>query len=96
VTLDFPLEAIHKNACKATEASHCAGTHGKYWEMYARLLAHQGTIGLTDLPSHAEALGLAMPAFQQCLESGRYAEAIRKDITGWQQAGVTGTPALSG
>ena len=57
VALDFPLESMHKNACKAAEAAHCAGAQGKYWEMQARLFAHQGTIGLTDLPSHAEALG---------------------------------------
>ncbi len=94
VALDFPLESIHKNAFKAAEAAHCAGEQGKYWEMHARLFANQGTIGLNDLPSHAEALGLAMPAFQQCLESGRCAEAIRKDLADGQQAGVTGTPSF--
>ena len=94
VTLDFPLESIHKNAFKAAEAARCAGAQGKYWEMQARLFANQGAIGLTDLPSHAEALGLDRPAFQTCLESGRYAEAIRKDLAAGQQAGVTGTPSF--
>jgi protein-disulfide isomerase len=94
VTLDFPLESIHKNAFKAAEAARCAGAQGKYWEMHARLFANQGALDLKDLPGHAEALGLAMPAFQQSLESGRYAEAIRKDLTAGQQAGVTGTPAF--
>jgi protein-disulfide isomerase len=94
VALDFPLESIHKNAFKAAEAAHCAGAQGKYWEMHARLFANQGALGLNDLPPHAEALGLAMPAFQQCLESGQYAEAIRNDLASGQQAGVTGTPAF--
>ena len=94
VALDFPLESIHKNAFKAAEAAHCAGAQGQYWERHARLFAHQGTIGLNDLPSHAQALGLDMPAFHKCLESGRYAEAIRKDLAAGQQAGVTGTPSF--
>ncbi len=94
VALDFPLESIHKNAFKAAEAARCAGAQGKYWEMHARLFANQGAIGLNDLPSHAEALGLDMPVFHQCLESGQYAAAIRKDIAGGQQAGVTGTPSF--
>ena len=59
------------------EAAHCAREQGKYWEMHARLFANQGALGLNDLPAHAEALGLDRAAFQTCLESGRYAEAIR-------------------
>lgn len=94
VTLDFPLESIHKNAFKAAEAAHCAGAQGKYWEMHARLFANQGALGPNDLPSHAEALGLDKTAFQTCLESGRYAGAIRKMLADGQQAGVTGTPAF--
>ena len=93
VALDFPLEAMHTNACKAAKAAHCTGAHGQYWERQARLFAHQGALGPNDLPPHAEALGLDKSAFHTCLESGRYAEAIRKDLAAGQQAGVTGTPA---
>jgi predicted DsbA family dithiol-disulfide isomerase len=56
-------------------------------------LANQGTLDLKDLPSPAEALGLALPAFHLCLASGRSAEAMRQDLVAGQQAGVTGTPA---
>ena len=34
-----------------------------------------------------------MPAFHQCLESGRSAAAMRKALAAGQPAGVTGTPA---
>ena len=94
VALDFPLESIHKNAFKAAEAAQCAGAQGKYWEMHARLFANQGALGPNDLPAHAEALGLDKTAFHTCLESGRYAAAIRKDLAAGQQAGVTGTPSF--
>ena len=62
--------------------------------MHARLFANQGALGPNDLPSHAEALGLDKAAFHTCLESGRSAEAMRKDLAAGQQAGVTGTPAF--
>jgi len=94
VALDFPLESIHPHAFKAAEAAHCAGEHGKYWEMAARLFANQKALSPTDLPGHAEALGLDMAGFQQCLESGRYTGAIRKALADGRQAGVTGTPAF--
>lgn len=94
VVRDFPLEAIHKEAFKAAEAAHCAGEQGKYWEMHDRLYSNQRALGPKDLPQHAQALGLDVPKFQQCLESGKHAARIRKDLEEGQQAGVTGTPGF--
>ena len=94
VARDFPLEAIHKEAFKAAEAAHCAGEQGAYWEMHTRLFANQRALGTKDLPQHAQALGLNVPKFQQCLDSGKHAARIRKDLADGQQAGVTGTPGF--
>ena len=62
--------------------------------MHTRLFANQRALGLKDLPQHAEALGLDASKFQQCVESGRYASAVRKDLADGQAAGVTGTPTF--
>lgn len=35
-----------------------------------------------------------MSKFRQCLESGRHAAKVRKDLADGRQAGVTGTPAF--
>jgi protein-disulfide isomerase len=94
VVRDFPLEAIHKDAFKAAEAAHCAGEQGKYWEMHDRLFANQRALGPKDLPQHAQALGLDVSKFQQCLESGKHAARIRKDLEDGRRAGVTGTPGF--
>ena len=91
---DFPLESIHPQAFKAAEASHCANEQGKYWEMHDRLFANQKELGVKDLPKHAEALGMDVTKFQQCLESGKYAARIRKDLTEGQKLGITGTPGF--
>jgi len=94
VVRDFPLEAIHKDAFKAAEAAHCAGEQGKFWEMHVRLYDNQRALGPKELPQHAQALGLDGPKFQQCLESGKYAARIRKDLEDGQRAGITGTPGF--
>lgn len=91
---NFPIESIHKQAFKAHEAANCAGEQGKYWEMHDRLFANQKTLGPGDLPQHARALGIDLPTFQQCLDSGKYAGKIRKDLADAQAAGVRGTPTF--
>jgi len=94
VIRDFPLESIHPQAFKAAEASHCANEQDKYWEMHDRLFANQKTLGVKDLPQHTEALGMDVTKFQQCLESGKYAARIRKDLAEGQRARVIGTPGF--
>jgi protein-disulfide isomerase len=94
VRRDFPLESIHPHAFKAAEAAHCAQEQGKGWELHGRLFGHQQQLAPTDWPGHAHALGLDASAFQQCLESGKYAARIRQDTSEAQAAGVTGTPSF--
>ncbi len=62
--------------------------------MHARPFANQRALSASDLPSHAQAVGLDMEKFQQCLGSGKYATTIRKDLADGQKAGVTGTPSF--
>ena len=94
VRKDFPLESIHPNAFKAAEATRCAQEQDKGWEMHARLFNNQQQLAVTNLPEHAQAVGLDTTAFQQCLDSGKYAAQIRKDMNEAQGAGVTGTPSF--
>nr|BAL54143.1 thiol:disulfide interchange protein DsbA [uncultured Acidobacteriota bacterium] len=93
VVRDFPLPT-HRQAFKAAEAAHCAAEQGRFWEMYARLFEHQHALDVEALPQHAQALGLDLPRFQQCLQEGRYAEAVRRDLEDGRRAGVRGTPTF--
>ena len=90
--MDMPL-AIHKDAFRAALATHCAEEQGKFWEMHDRLFANQRA--LEPLKGHAEALGLDVVAFESCMASEKYAEAVRKDMAEAQKAGVSGTPSSS-
>jgi predicted DsbA family dithiol-disulfide isomerase len=91
-TLDMPLESIHKFAFKAAEATHCAQDQGKFWEMSHRLFEQQKA--LEPWKAHAEALGLDVAKFEECMSSDRHAPAIRKDMAEAAKAGVTGTPGF--
>ncbi len=89
---DLPLESIHKNAFKASEAAHCAGEQGKFWEMHDRLFANQNSLEPAMLTAHAQAVGVDTKKFQACLDAGKYAADIRKDINEANKLGITGTP----
>ncbi|HEY3172354.1 MAG TPA: thioredoxin domain-containing protein [Thermoanaerobaculia bacterium] len=89
---DLPLESIHKNAFKASEAAHCAGEQNKYWEMHDRLFANQNSLEPAMLTAHAQAIGADAKKFQACLDSGKYAAEIRKNIAEASKYGITGTP----
>jgi len=94
VVRDLPLESIHKLALKAAEATHCAGDQGKYWEMHDRLFASQRELARPDLSKHAQALGLDVAAFDQCVDSGKHEPRIRKDVAEAQRLQATGTPTF--
>ena len=89
---DLPLETIHKNAFKAAEAAGCAGEQGKFWEMHDRLFENQKALEPAMLAEHAEAIGLDAKKFQTCLDGGKFADEIRKDIADANRMGITGTP----
>ena len=83
---------MHKLAFKAAEATHCAEDQGKFWEMHDRLFENQKA--LEPWSGHAEALGLDVAAFDQCMSSDKHAAAVRQDMAEASKAGATGTPSF--
>ena len=94
IARDFPLEAIHPQAFKAAEAAQCAAEQGKFWEMHNRLFTNQRQLAPADLSAHARALALDGAKFDECLNSGRHAAGVRKDLADGEKAGVRGTPTM--
>jgi protein-disulfide isomerase len=91
---DTPVESIHPQALKASEAALCAGDQGKYWEVHDRLFKNQQALAANDLRSHARALDLDVPSFEECLNKGTHAARIRKSIQEATEFGVRGTPTF--
>jgi protein-disulfide isomerase len=89
---DFPLP-MHPRAEKAAEAARCAAEQGKFWEFHDALFDdHQ--MELAQLKEHARTLKLDAASFDQCLDAGEQAAAVRKDFAQAQRLGLTGTPAF--
>ena len=89
----FPLE-FHANAQKAAEAAECAGEQGKFWEMHDMMFENQNAIAASNLKSYAKDLGLNTAKFDECLDSGKYAEKIKKDMNEGSAVGISGTPGF--
>jgi protein-disulfide isomerase len=89
----FPL-SFHQEAPKAAEASACAADQNKFWEYHDKLFANQAALKVDDLKKAAADLGLDTARFNECLDSGKKAELVKKDTTDGEKAGVTGTPAF--
>lgn len=90
---DFPLGG-HSFAQKAAEATECAAEQGKFWEMHDAIFENQEAIDVTSLKQYAGGLGLNQVQFDECLDSGKMAEEVRKDLSDGQRFGVNGTPAF--
>ena len=90
----FPLD-IHPNARKAGEAALCAGEQERFWAMHDAMFGDQKNLGVDGLKSIASKLdGLDTAAFNACLDSGQFADAVQKDLEEGVRAGVGSTPAF--
>lgn len=95
---DFPLP-IHRYSRFSAHAAQCAGAQGRYFEMQDQLfLNHQWAQTGKD-PSKlfrelAKTAGVDVTAYDQCMESGRYAQRIEFSRQEGDQMMVDGTPTF--
>ena len=89
----FPLGS-HGRARPAAEASMCADEQGKFWAFHDRLFQSPNALSDADLLRYAGELGLDQAAFTKCVEEGRFAAQVDRDLQAGREAGVTGTPAF--
>jgi protein-disulfide isomerase len=89
----YPL-SFHANAEVAARASLCAQEQGKFWELHDGMYANQKALAAEQLKATAAGLGLDAQAFNECLDSGRFADEVAADFAAGTAAGVSGTPVL--
>jgi protein-disulfide isomerase len=91
---DFPIDNLHPGARKAHEAARCAHEQGKFWAYHDALFANAPEASPEQLKTYAKEVGLDVPAFEQCFNSGTYQAAVQRDVEEGTGVGVTGTPAF--
>ncbi len=94
----YPL-SFHANAQKEAEATECAnelGGNDAFWKYHDAILERTTSGGtgfaLDALAPLAKELGLDESKFQDCLDTGKFAQHVKDDMAGGAAAGVTGTP----
>lgn len=94
----YPIAQLHSKAPKQSEATECAfelaGEDG-FWKLTDKIYeitpANNG-LNMDELPKLAASLGINESRFKSCLDSGKYADKVAKQMQGGTQAGVSGTP----
>lgn len=82
---------------RAAEASECALEQDQFWPYHDTLFLNQrgenaGAFGDDALNAFAAALGLDEVAFEDCLDSGRYAAQINAERVTASERGISTTP----
>jgi protein-disulfide isomerase len=90
---DFPL-SFHNYAQKAAEAAECARDQEKFWGYHDLLFQSQDALDIASLKVYAEELNLDTKKFNDCLDSDKYEEEVKKDFQDGQRYGVSGTPTF--
>ena len=104
----FPINGLHPNASKISEASECVaelGGNNAFWKFNdalngSRKISYDANgqisgIEPTDMKRVSEfavTAGVDKGKFELCYNSGKYADKINADITAGAKAGVQGTP----
>lgn len=93
VVRDFPLEQ-HTFAEKAAEAAEAARAQGKYWEYVTVLFQNQTALSVEKLKEYATQVGLDRAKFDKALDSGQYADQVKRDLRDGNSIGVSSTPSI--
>ena len=83
----------------AAEAAECAGEQGKFWDYHDTLFANQkgenqGAFSKDNLKKFAADLKLDTTKFNECLDSGKYTDKVKKSNDDAAQLGVSSTPTV--
>lgn len=91
VFLHYPIEQLHPDAYRSHEAANCAADQGKFWQLHAKLF-ETPLRTIEQLVPVSQSLGLDANALRSCLESGKYAQAVKDSVARIQKLGISGTP----
>jgi protein-disulfide isomerase len=89
---DFPVTTTHSPI--AAEAGFCAHDQDLFWEYHDVLFENAPALAPVNLQAYAESIGLNMGEFNQCLDSGKYQQAVEKELAEAKELGLRGVPSF--
>lgn len=90
----FPVSYQHKRAHRAAQAAECAGDQGRFFQYHEVLFKNTHALDDRSLIGYAGQLGLNVPVFRACLESGRKSDVVDDDVQAGLARGLMGTPSF--
>ena len=91
---DFPIAQLHPEAIRAHQAAHCAAEQGRFWEIHTRLFSPAGSHTDAQLEAHAQAAGVDLGAYRECMTSNRTVDEVQASVETAVRLGANGTPAF--
>lgn len=91
---DYPLVGLHDNAAPAAEAANCANDQNRYWEYHDLLFSGEKGLNRQSYEAYAEALGLEMATFKDCLDNRTHQAEVEADYKYASELGVQSTPTF--
>lgn len=94
----FPLEQLHPNAPRISQAAFCVGDLGgtdAYWKFSDLIFSEReinAPTNMVRLPEFAATAGVDKAAFTACLDSGKFKDKVAASIAEGAAAGAQGTP----
>lgn len=89
---DYPFQT--SGSLVAALAGQCMNDQGKFWEFHDMTFKNQANLTREQFIADAQELGIDVATFTTCLDSQKYMDKVRKDVTDAQNLGVNGTPAF--
>jgi len=93
----FPIDSLHSKARTEAQAAECIaeiGGNDKFWLFLDKLFAETPSnngLELERLPALAKMVGINTEAFQNCLDSNKYANKIGSSVVEAEKIGAQGT-----
>jgi len=90
----LPLTSIHPEAFPAAEASMCANEQNSFWEYHDKVFENQDKLGRELYLQIASDLNLDMPAFEDCIITGKFKAVVQQDSDYAVNLGIQSTPTF--
>jgi len=90
----LPLTSIHPEAYPAAEASMCANEQNSFWEYHDKVFENQDKLGRELYLQIANDLNLDKPAFENCINTGKFKAVVQQDSDYAVNLGIQSTPTF--